>query len=97
MRRYVIALALSLAACSSGEIGSSCTFDTDDCVEGAVCVPNESAPEPTVDPNEDSATCRAICEIEADCMDGFDCRRVSGSMSSACVPSGEEPVTDGGV
>lgn len=101
MRRllmFVAALAL-LAACDSGQIGQSCQAGAteDVCVEGAICTPDQDdrADPPTL-PNEFSYTCRAICEIEADCDPGFTCRRVTGSMVSSCQPDGETDTADAG-
>jgi hypothetical protein len=91
--RRILFLVLALAAisgCSDGSIGSSCSSAAVEnaCVEGAVCAPDRSeSAEPPEDPNADTFHCREVCEIEADCtQEGFECRRVSGSMVSACQP-----------
>ena len=42
--------------------------------------------EPPGAPNENNFFCRAVCEIQADCDEGFLCRRVEGSMAMSCQP-----------
>lgn len=92
MRRLLTsfaALAL-LNACGPGEVGEACqgTALEEVCVEGAICTPGRSEqPEPLDDPNSEPYACRTICEVEADCEGGMECRRVAGSMLSSCQPS----------
>ena len=91
MRRLLstfAALAL-LTACGPGEVGDACQGGALEgvCVDGAICAPERSTSvEPPEEPNDERYTCRAICEVEADCPEGETCRRVVGSMLSACQP-----------
>jgi hypothetical protein len=97
MRRlWILPLALAmLAGCSSGEIGTPCSglaSDEELCVEGAICTPDRTGGVEAPDPPNEAHTCRQLCDTEAECEEeGFECRRVHGSMLSACQPpaSGE--------
>lgn len=102
MRRLLIALfALTLlAACGPKEIGSDCQGGSaeNDCVEGALCTHDISEdPNPPDPPNAERFTCRAVCEIEADCEAGFACRRAEGTMFSTCQPSALSATSDAGI
>jgi hypothetical protein len=100
MRRLLItfaALAL-LAACGPGEVGQPCQAEgmglEEDCVDGAICTLERSeTTEPPESPNGESYVCREICEIQADCPEGLECRRVVGSMLSSCQPD-DDATTD---
>lgn len=94
MRRLLIALgALLLLACGPGEIGDECEGASamNDCVDGAFCTqqPAEDL-EPPDNPNNLRYFCRAVCDSEAACGDGFNCLRAEGSMLSTCQPDGME-------
>lgn len=92
MRRLsmiVVALGLFAVACGPGEVGQNCAGGPaeNDCVDGAICTPERSTTaEPPGAPNENNFFCRAVCEIQADCDEGFLCRRVEGSMAMSCQP-----------
>ena len=92
MRRLsmiVGALGLLLVACGPGEVGQNCAGGParNDCVDGAICTPeNSETTEPPGAPNENNFFRRTICEIQADCEEGFRCQRVEGVMESSCQP-----------
>ena len=99
MRRLLtISAALALlVACGPGDVGQSCQAGAleEDCVEGAICTPDrDDRTPPPEDPNDYSYTCRAICEVNADCEAGFTCLGVEGSMRSSCQPTDEEPAPE---
>lgn len=90
MRRLIIALAaLFLLACGPGEIGDECVGGSamNDCVDGAFCtqMPAEDFVPPD-NPNNLKYFCRAICDSNAQCEEGFVCLRAEGSMVSTCQP-----------
>lgn len=87
---WLVSLALALTACGAGNVGEACERpgSVEGCVEGAVCATDESTVEgePT-DPVWETYTCRAVCDVQADCGPGEECRGVTGgAMVSACQP-----------
>ena len=102
MRRLLIILgALSLlAACGEKDVGADCSGGAamNDCVDGAVCTAERSATTaPPESPNGDRFVCRTICDIDANCSDGFDCRVASGTMYRTCQPTDDAlPGADAG-
>ncbi len=98
MRRLVITLGalFVLVACGPGEIGDECQGGaaTNDCVDGAFCtqMPDESL-EPVDRPNSGIYVCRAVCDSNSQCEDGFVCLRAEGSMVSTCQPTADDMMT----
>lgn len=85
----VLGAALALAACGPGEIGQDCHDGVaeNDCVDGAICTADATmSVDPPEDPNADKWVCRQLCEIQANCPEGFLCRRAEGTMLSSCQP-----------
>jgi hypothetical protein len=72
---------LALAACSEGTpIGDPCDNpgQTDECVDGAVCT-NESSSQGNL--------CRALCDDQEDCPEGFQCSGITSGNLKSCKPS----------
>ncbi len=93
MRRLLITFGavLMLAACTSPhDVGSQCHGGAveNDCVDGSFCTlaRAESAAIPD-NPNNEQFFCRALCDGDANCPTGFECRRASGTMQRTCQPS----------
>ncbi|MCB9591418.1 MAG: hypothetical protein H6719_01690 [Sandaracinaceae bacterium] len=104
MRRLIITLGalLMLAACdSTGSLGDECQGGaaTNDCVEGTQCTLARSATAaPPTDPNVgERFYCRTICDIEANCPDGFECRTAAGTMVRTCQPRDDGSTADAGM
>ncbi|MBX3271535.1 MAG: hypothetical protein KF729_14815 [Sandaracinaceae bacterium] len=92
MRRLMLTLGavVLLAACGPGEVGDRCEGGPaqNDCVDGAVCTPDRTVSvEPPEDPNDDLYFCRALCDLEANCPEGFECRQAAGTMFRSCQPA----------
>jgi hypothetical protein len=102
MRRLWISLSAlgMLAACNSGDVGSRCsgTPTEDVCNEGAVCAADRSATAaPPEDPNDEDFFCRQLCDTNAECEPGFECRGVAGApMIQACHPEDDGDPVDAG-
>ena len=88
----LVAFALAFAAgCGgAGNAGDACSRPNTEgeCVDGAICVTDETPEGASSDPVWESYTCRALCDEQADCAAGEQCRGVSGApMISACQPT----------
>jgi hypothetical protein len=80
---------VALGACGRAGVGGACSRagTTEDCVEGAICVTDQSSEGSPSDPVWETYTCRAICDEQADCPRGEECRGVTGAaMVRACQP-----------
>ena len=99
MRRLLItfgALTL-LVACGPKDVGSECQggASENDCVEGALCtLARSETPSPPDNPNNERFYCRTICEIDANCEAGFECRQAAGTMTRTCQPDDDPTMTD---
>jgi len=83
MKRLAMAMLLASAAllgaaCGGAEIGEACETpgETDECVDGAVCIQAVSGQDPT---------CFKVCASDADCNPNTEaCNGVEGSNLKAC-------------
>ena len=95
MRRLLLILGVLglLAACDGDKsVGTECFGGTadSDCVEGAFCtLARSESVAPPDDPNNERFYCRAICDTNSDCSDGFECRQATGSMIRTCQPDSD--------
>ncbi len=103
MRRLMITLGalLLLAACDGdGNVGDECQGGAaeNDCVEGTICtIARSSSATPPSDPNNERFYCRTICDVEADCEPGFECRQAAGTMYRSCQPAESSSDPDAGI
>jgi hypothetical protein len=78
MMMLLASAALLQAACGDSEIGEACETpgETDECVDGAVCIQAVSGQDPT---------CFKICDSDTDCNTTTEsCNGVQGSNLKAC-------------
>lgn len=73
----LMALAFSLSACASAELGEECDTagEVDECVDDAICT-NSS----------DGNVCRKVCTKDDSCAADEECNGVSGSTTKSCQP-----------
>ena len=97
MRRLLLTLFLStlLSGCGLGEVGQPCQGGAaeNDCVPEAICTLERSEEvAPPARPNNESFTCRALCDTNAACTEpGFLCLRAEGTMYNSCQPDPNAP------
>jgi len=74
----MVVLCLLAVGCGKADFGEPCdeAGQEDECVDGAICT-NEGG---------EDFKCRALCDKQEDCPDGFECNGVSSTNLKSCQP-----------